>query len=101
MELKDICNELVDVFDGLIYNEISFFYDNQMSAMKSGHPADMLDEIVSQIGFDAMMGKPVEKEKIEEVIERLKELKSCFKIEELSKPIEHLSEYLKEKQNGN
>ena len=98
MELLDICYEIVDIYEGLAYNEIPFTYDNLMSAMKPGHPADILDDILSSISDDVMLRKPIERERIEEVLERLKEFKKCFKVKELSKPIKHLTEYLKENQ---
>jgi hypothetical protein len=98
MTLYDICYEIAEVYEGLAYNEISFTYDSLMSAMKPGHPADILDDILSLIGDDVMLGKPVEKERVEEVLKRLKEFKKCFKVKELSKPVKHMSEYLKENQ---
>ena len=98
MTLYDICYEIAEVYEGLAYNEISFTYDSLMSAMKPEHPADILDDILSLIGDDVMLGKPVEKERVEEVLKRLKEFKKCFKVKELSKPTKHMSEYLKENQ---
>ena len=50
MTLYDICTEIAEIEDGLYYGDIDFSYDNLMSAMKPGHPADILDDILSLIG---------------------------------------------------
>lgn len=96
MKLYDICREIGEVEEGLMYGQISFSYDNLMSAMKPGHPADILDDILSVIGWDVFAGKEPDKEKVQEVLTRLQEFKQCFNVKELADPIKHLAEYLKE-----
>lgn len=80
-----------------MYGEIQFSYDKLASAMKLGHPADILDEIISEIFFDVMEGKEPEKEKVENVLNGLKRFKSSFKVKELTKPINDLRNYINER----
>ena len=92
--LRDICQMIAEIEEGLAYGEINFTYNRMMCVMKQGHPADILDEILSIIGWDVFKGETPEREKIEEVYNELKQFKSCFKVKELSQPIEALDEYL-------
>ena len=65
-------------------------------AMKPGHPADILDDILSIIGWDVFEGKDPSIEKVREVLELLKEYIACFKVKELKSVEKHLREYLSE-----
>ena len=96
MTLYDICTEIAEVEEGLAYGEIKFTFDNLMSAMKPGHPADILDDILSVIGWDIQSGITPEREKLEQTLKDLTIFKESFKVKELSKPIKHLKEYLDE-----
>lgn len=96
MTLFEICREIGVVEEGLMFGEIDFCYDSLMSAMKPGHPADILDDILSVIGWDVYAGKEPSIEKVREVHKRLNEYISCFKVKELKSAEKHLSEYLKE-----
>ena len=64
--------------------------------MKPGHPADLLDDVLSMIGWDVYSGKDIEMERVKEWLEALKSFKEEFEIKELSKPIQHLEKYIKE-----
>ena len=101
MTLYDICQEVAEIEEGLLYGKIQFEYDNLMCAMKPGHPGDLLDDVLSEIGWDAFEGKPVELERVKEWVKDLKSFKSAFKIKELSKPIKHAQEYIREQENEN
>lgn len=92
--LYDICQMISDVEEALAYNQISFSYDNLMCAMKPGHPADILDDILSIIGWEVLERKTPEKEKVKKVYELLKDFQESFKIKELTKAINALEEYL-------
>ena len=92
--LYDICKMIAEIEEGLAYGEIDFTYDRLMSVMKPGHPADLLDEILSLIGWDVFKGETPEHDTIEQVYEQLKSFKATFKIKELKKPIDALEEYL-------
>lgn len=99
MTLYDICQEVAKIEEGLIYGEISFEYDKLMCVMKPGHPAELLDNVLSEVGWDAFEGKPVELDRVKEWAKDLKSFKSAFKIKELSAPIKHAQAYIKEQEN--
>ena len=98
MTLKEICSEVAVIEEGLACGEISFTYDNLMSAMKPGHPADLLDDVLSIIGWDVFAGKDIEIERVKEWKKALMELKRCFKIKELTTPIKHVETYIREQE---
>ena len=102
MTLYDICQEIAEIEEGLMYGQINFAYDNLMSAMKPGHPADILDDILSEIGWDVFEGKEVPLARVEETCKALKRFRTTFKVKELASPIKHLTEYIKaQKQEEN
>ena len=94
MELYNICEMISEVVVGLMYGDFSFKYSPLMCAFKPGHPADILDQILSTIGWDVFAGRTPEKEKVEQVLTELKEFKKGFHVKELKKPIEALEAYL-------
>lgn len=94
MTLHEICEEIAEITAKLMYGEITFEYDNLMCAMKPGHPADILDDILAIIGWDVFAGKTPEKEKVEEMYAELKEFNAALKVKELKKPISDLENYL-------
>ena len=99
MTLLDICNEIGQIEEGLSCGRISFTYDNLMCAMKPGHPAELLDNVLAQIGWDVFDGKPVELDRVKEWLKDLKGFKTAFKVKELSKSIKHVQEYIKEQES--
>ena len=99
MTLEEICESIVDVEEGLMLGTISFSYDNLMSAMKPGHPMEILDSILAQIYFDAINGKEPNLKTVKKVYDELTEFKSCFKVRKLAKPIKELAEYIKQREN--
>ena len=68
--------------------------------MKPGHPADLLDDVLSMIGWDVFAGRPVELDRIKEWAKALKAFKAEFKIKELAAPIKHVTEYIKEQEQS-
>ena len=94
MTLYNICKMIAEVEEGLMYGEISFEYSKLMCALMPGHPAEILDEILSIIGWDVFAGKIPENDKIEQVINELKGFKEEFGVTELEEPISALEEYL-------
>lgn len=95
MELYNICKEVAEIEDGLFRGTIDFAYDNMMCAMKVAHPADILDEILSEIGFDVFAKRPVELQRVKDWISDLEAFKKEFKVKELNKPIKAAKEYIK------
>ena len=94
MTLRDICEKIVDIEEGLMYGQINFQYDALMSAMKPGHPMEILDQILAEIYFTVMSGEEPSKGELENVIKNLKDFKKCFKVKELQPIIKQLNEYL-------
>ncbi len=50
-KLDSICRNLADIEIGLMNGEIEFVYDNLSSAMKAGHPSEIMDGILSTIYY--------------------------------------------------
>ena len=96
MTLYEICQEIGQIEEGLMYGQINFTYDNLMCAMKPGHPAEILDDVLSIIGWDVFAGKDVPLEKVEETLKELKLYRKTFQVKELAAPIKHLGKYIKE-----
>lgn len=92
--LFEICEDVINIEEGLMYETISFSYDNLMSAMKPGHPMDILDSMLTTIFFDVQAGKEPPREKIEETIKDFKSFKKAFKVKEMDQPIKDLTNYL-------
>lgn len=94
MKLYDICKMIAEVEEGLMYGSIDFYYDKLMCALKPGHPAEILDEILSIIGWDVFAGKTPDNSKVAQVLQELKGFKEEFRVKELQKPIDALETYL-------
>lgn len=97
MKLFDICDEVAQIEGGLMYGTIDFAYDNLMCAMKCGHPAEILDDILADVFWTSHDGGEPTEEAITELIEGLEDYKKCFKVKELAKPIRELKKYLEDK----
>ena len=98
MTLHEICSEIMQIEKGLLNGEIEFRYDNLMSALKVGHPAEILDDILAEIGWRVFDGKDVELNRVKAWVEKLESFSEDFEIEELSAPIEHCKQYIKEQE---
>lgn len=96
MTLIDICKDLLTVMEGLQEGTVLFTYDNLASAMKFGHPVEILDDVIADFVFAVMDGKEVDQKTVENVLKGLKRFKRSFKVKELAKPIKDLSSYLSE-----
>lgn len=94
MNINDICQEIMAIEEGLDYGTIEFTYDTLASAMKCGHPVEILDNIIAEVFWDIQAGKEPERGKLENVLKGLKRFKRSFKVKELSKPIKDLESYL-------
>lgn len=94
MNLNDICKELLAIEEGLDCGYIAFSFGNLESAMKCGHPVEILDSIIGEIYWDLQAGKELSKEKLISVLEGLKQYKKNFKVKELGKPIKALEAYI-------
>ncbi len=99
-ELERICEEVIDIEEGLMFGTILFRYDNLMSAMKPGHPMEILDSILANIYFTVSGGKEPSMAKMKETLKDFKGFKSAFDVKEMSKPIKELSDYIKARELG-
>lgn len=94
LSLKGICGQILNVEQGLMYGTIRFSYDNMMSAIKPGHPAHILDEILSLIYFDVIADRTPTIENVKTVAHDLEEFKKCFKVNDLNAAIRSLKKYI-------
>ena len=92
--LDRICSNLAEVEMGLMNGEINFHYDNLMSAMKAGHPCEIMDSILSKIYYPAISGKEPPMETMEETLAELTEFGEAFAIKEIKQPLKELAEYI-------
>lgn len=85
MTLHEICTEIAIIEEKLISGEIEFSYDiakdKLAQAMKLGHPADILDDVLSHIGWDVMAGATPSEKKIKQTISGLQKFQRTFKID--------------------
>lgn len=96
MSLSEIFQALLAIEEGLDYGTIEFTYDNLSSAMKCGHPVEILDDIMAEVFWEVQAGKEPDRAKVENLLKGLKRFKRSFKVKELSKPIMDLGTYLAE-----
>ena len=95
MTLYDICTEIAIIEEGLYSGKIAFNYDNLMSAMKPGHPAEILDDILSIIGWDVQADIKPPLSKVKKTLAELKRFQRTFKVD-LKSPIAELTQYIKD-----
>lgn len=93
MTLYDICMEIAEIERKLDYGEIPFTYDNLMSAMKPGHPVEILDDILSPIFYSATAGVKPPLKKVKSTLSGLKRFQKTFKVD-LKKQIKDLEQYI-------
>jgi hypothetical protein len=94
--LYDICQEVLQIMEGLEYGTIEFTYDKLACAMKVGHPSEILGEVISEIFFEVRDGITPDKAKVESVLKGLKRFRRSFKVKEMNEPIKKLEAYVKE-----
>lgn len=100
--LIDIFMDIAGVENGLAYNEISWNYtpDKLEMAMGMSHPADILDDIFGEIGNRLYFDKNavVTKKELTDINKQLKAFSKAFSVKELKKPIQEITEYIKNMQ---
>jgi peptidoglycan hydrolase CwlO-like protein len=100
MTFKEICLEVLAIAEDLEYGNISFTYGKLSSAMKAGHPAEFVMESLDDLFVEIQNDIAPSKEKVDKLIKNLKRIKSSFKIQQLSKPIKDLTQYLAEQESN-
>ena len=98
-KLSQICSDLAGVEMGLMNGEINFSYPRLMSAMKAGHPCEIMDGILSKIYYPAISGKEPPMETMEETLNELQSFGETFNIEEMNDPLRRLAEYIEARKN--
>lgn len=99
-KLETICEEVINIEEGLMYGIIEFRYDNLMSAMKPGHPMDILDSLLANIYFTVLGGEEPTMAKLEETLNNFRDFETTFDIKEMRAPIKELSDYIRAKKSG-
>lgn len=94
-KLSQICSDFAGIEMGLMEGEIDFSFDNLMSAMKPGHPCEIMDGILANIYYPAMDGKEPSMETMEETLKDLNGFATTFKIKEMKAPLQELADYIK------
>ena len=103
MTLYDICLEIARVENGLADGYIRFSIsddDKWIYALKPGHPADLLDDILSPVGNklcihpNAVIPTP----DLQKMLENLGGFAGAFGVKELAEPIAHLRAFIAERE---
>ena len=95
MELDKILSEIVDIFEGICMGTVSVSIDPLDTIMDGVPPQDVLDEIISPVGFKVQTGGTPTKEELQKLVDGLKRFKEVFNCLAVEKPIEELEEFLK------
>lgn len=96
--LFEICEAITKVQNGLDSGEIDFNYDNLASAMKYGHPADILAGMYFELNEELFLDHEakIARPRVENLLKDLKRFRRSFKVKELSSVIKDLDVYLQE-----
>ena len=98
MELQEICDEVLSIEEGLMYGTIPFAYDNLMSALKPGHPMEILDDMLSEIFWDVQAGKEPAMESLKTTLDNFKQFRKVLKVNAMNAPIRDLTAYIRGKE---
>ena len=82
MTLENICEDISSVVEDLMY-----------SGIEESFKADILDDILSIIGWDVAEGIEPDLENVEQMLAKLIEFQDSYKVD-LSNPIKNLKEYI-------
>lgn len=96
--LYEICEAITGVQNGLDNGEIDFDYDNLASAMKYGHPADILASMYFEMNEELFLDRDakIDRSRVEILLKDLKRFRRSFKVKELAPVIKDLDAYLRE-----
>ena len=94
MKLNEIADQLLDIANGIEYNNISYFNPLLVSVQNKAKPDDLLLAIAVSIKNDITNGKLPSKQELSAVLHELKMIGKNYKIKELKKPIADLTAYL-------
>ena len=94
MKLNEIADQLLDIANGIEYNNISYFNPLLVSVQNKAKPDDLLLAIAVSIKNDITNGKLPSKQELSAVLQKLKMIGKNYKIKELEKSIADLTAYL-------
>ncbi len=94
MKLNEIADQLLDIANGIEYNNISYFNPLLVSVQNKAKPDDLLLAIAVSIKNGITNGKLPSKQELSAVLQELKMIGKNYKIKELKKPIADLTAYL-------
>ena len=94
MKLNEIADQLLDIANGIDYNNISYFNPLLVSVQNKAKPDDLLLAIAVSIKNDITNGKLPSKQELSAVLQKLKMIGKNYKIKELEQPIADLTAYL-------
>ena len=94
MKLNEIADQLLDIANGIEYNNISYFNPLLVSVQNKAKPDDLLLTIAASIKSCTTNGKLPSKKELSAVLQELKMIGKNYKIKELEKPIADLTAYL-------
>lgn len=94
MKLDEIVNEIVDIFEGICMGTVSVSIDPLDTIMGGVSPQDVLDEIISPVGFKVQTGEEPTKEELQKLIDGLKRFGEVFNCSAVDQPIEDLENYV-------
>ena len=92
--LDQIVSDLAGIEMDLMNGEIDFSYDKLMSAMKPGHPCEIMDGILGKIYYPTIQGKEPPMDTMKKTLKELQEFAETFCIEEMEKPLQELADYI-------
>ena len=94
--LKNICMRFSMIEGELMFGGIDFEYDRLMTVMGAGHPADMMDSILSPVFWPVQAGEEVPVDDVVRLYKEMNEFKNSFKIKEIEEPLTELKALLEE-----
>ena len=98
MELYEIMLDIAGVENDLAEGMVDFSFPKLMMAMKARHPADILDDIITEVGNQLFVDSDakIPRDQVETLLNDLKSFQQEFQIVELLPCIYALDEYLKQ-----
>ena len=93
-DLKEICFELMEIEENLMYGVIDFKFDRLMAAMKTEHPAMIMDSLMVPVFIPAINDIPVGIDLVKKMYTDLTNFAGEFGVKEMKKPLKSLKDYI-------
>ena len=95
-ELNKICNKIVNIFEGICMGSISVFNDPLNQIMGQCSPQEVLDSIISDVGFKVMSNVMPSNEEILKLQSDLRSFRNSYKCNALDEAIDDIDKYIEE-----